>query len=170
MVQFEICAGTGQWARFTEFLIRHRQRIIPNYQLAHALADVKNYILHGRGAILKDGNDQVIGIGSFVLGLQDQGFRRKEIAVLGNCYFEEHYQGNRTFVRGLQVLAQQIGEASGDVNEVRIPTAAGNTYTNRLYEKITKRLHTYESDQGYGSFHVYAMSFDQFVRFCSQYR
>lgn len=170
MVAIEICGSTGQWSRFTEFLLKHRQRIIPNYQLRHALIDVKNYIQHGRGAILKDATNQVIGIGSFVLGLQDQGFRHKDIAVLGNCYFEDPYRGNRTFVRGLQVLAEQIGDASGDVKEVRIPTAAGNAYTNRLYQKIAERTDTFESAEGYGTFHTYAMSYDRFVRFCSRFR
>src|SRR4051794_30218432 len=111
MVEIEKCSGTGQWSRFTEFYVEHRQRIIQHYKVRDALTDVKNYMKQGRGAILKDSADQVVGIGSFVLGLAEFGFEHKAIAVLGNCYFVESYQSNRTFIRGLQVLADQIGEA-----------------------------------------------------------
>lgn len=168
MVQFEICSGTGPWARFTTFYVEHRTRIIPAYKVSRALTDVKNYIKHGRGAILKDEADRVVGIGCFVLGLQEQGFDHKEIAVLGNCYFEERFRSNRTFVRGLQVLAQQIGEASADVKEVRIPAEAGNAYTNRMYQKMAERTHSFETE--YGTFHTYAMPFERFVGFSSRFR
>ncbi|MBP1991934.1 hypothetical protein [Paenibacillus eucommiae] len=168
MVRFEICINTGQWCRFTEFYVEHRQRIIPDYKVIHALVDVKNYMRRGRGAILTDEADQVVGMGSFVLGLADQGFEHKEIAVLGNCYFTDQYQNNRTFVRGLQVLAEQIGEAGNNVKEVRIPTAADNAYTNHLYQKFSKRIHTFPTL--YGQFHVYSTTYDQFVSFCRRFR
>ncbi|WP_165972169.1 hypothetical protein [Paenibacillus piri] len=45
--------------------------------------------------------DEVVGIGSFVLGLAEDWYEHKEIAVLGNSCFTEEYQNNRTFVRGL---------------------------------------------------------------------
>jgi len=168
MVQFEICDNIEKWSRFTHFYVKHRQRIVENYKVAHALVDVKNYMTHGRGAILMDAEDQVIGVGSFVLGLAEEGFEQKEIAVLGNCYFVENCRSNRTFIRGLQVIAQQIRELSTAANEVRIPTVADNDYTNRLYAKFADRLFSYDSV--YGLHHVYSTSYDQFVQFCSRFR
>ncbi|WP_028609131.1 hypothetical protein [Paenibacillus harenae] len=168
MVKFEICENNGQWSRFTEFYMEHRQRIIPGYQVTHALTDVKNCIRNGSAAILTDELDEVIGMGSFVLGLEKHGFNNKEIAVLGNCYFADKYRSNRTFIRGLQVLAAKIGELSGDVKEVRIPTSADNHYTNGLYRKISDRIETI--DTLYGPFHVYSTPYDAFAGFCGRFR
>ncbi|WP_409345398.1 hypothetical protein [Paenibacillus sp. MBLB4367] len=168
MVQFEICSNTGQWGRFTDFYLEHRTRIIPGYRVSYALTDVKNYMKQGRGAILLDDANQAIGIGCFVLGLEQNGFTDKEIAVLGNCYFKEAYQNNRTFVRGLQVLADQIQDANPDVREVRIPTSADNAYTNRLYQKLATKLHSLETR--YGTFHVYSTPFREYVDFCNRFR
>lgn len=168
MVQFEICSSTKQWSRFTDFYIEHRSRIIPGYQVSHALTDVQRYMKHGRGAILLDGNDQVIGNGCFVLGLPEDRFTNKEIAVLGNCYFKEEYRNNRTFVRGLQVLAEQIHDANPDVREVRIPSSADDAYTNRLYRKLATRHHSLNSR--YGMFHVYSTSFAEFAEYCNRFR
>ncbi|MFC6230683.1 hypothetical protein ACFQI7_22930 [Paenibacillus allorhizosphaerae] len=122
----------------------------------------------GRGAILLDGKSRVIGIGCFVLGLEANRFMNKEIAVLGNCYFVEEYRNNRTFVRGLQVLADQIRDANRDVQEVRIPTAADNAYTNRLYRKLATKHHSIESS--YGTINVYSTPFTAFAGFCSRFR
>ncbi|TMV52289.1 hypothetical protein FE783_04935 [Paenibacillus mesophilus] len=168
MVQFEICSKTGQWSRFTDFYVEHRTRIIPGYKVSHVLTDVQNYMKQGRGAILVDGLNQVIGIGCFVLGLKEEGFKNKEIAVLGNCYFKEEYQNNRTFIRGLQVLADQIWDANRDVKEVRIPTSASNVYTNRLYGKIAAKRYSY--DTGYGTFHVYSTPYSEFADYCDRFR
>ncbi|MNI28526.1 hypothetical protein D3C73_823050 [compost metagenome] len=168
MVKFEICADNGQWSRFTDFYVTHRQRIIPGYKVSHALLDIKNGMRNGRGAILMDESDQVIGIGSFVLGLENKGFNHKEIAVLGNSYFVDKHQGNRTFIRGLQVLAEQIGDMNGDVKEVRIPTIADNAYTNGLYRKIADKVDTVDTQ--YGSLHVYSTTYDAFISFCNRFR
>ncbi|MCD9025284.1 hypothetical protein [Cohnella silvisoli] len=170
MVRFEICRNTGHWSAFTEFYVEHRHRIIPDYKISHALVDVKNVMKHGRGAILRDRTNHIVGIGSFVLGMEEHGFEYKHIAVLGNCYFTDDYRNNRTFIRGLQVLAEQIGNAASDVTEVRIPTAADNSYTNRIYQKIANKFHTFESGHGYGLFHVYSTSYDRFVEFCNRFR
>ncbi|WP_372632300.1 hypothetical protein [Cohnella sp.] len=167
MVKFEICSGKPEWSRFTDFYLEHRERIIPGYPVINALMDVKSYALHGRGAILTDDAGQVIGIGGFVLGLSEEKYSHKEIAVLANAYFLEEFQGNRTFVRGLQVLAEQIRDAGPEVKEVRLPTAAGNAYTNRLYGKIAKRFRSY--DTPYGPFHEYSTSYDSFVSFCGRF-
>jgi len=168
MVLFEICSNTRQWSRFTDFYIEHRTQIISDYQLSHALTDVRNYMMHGRGAILKDGRDLVIGIGSFVLGTEENRFQDKEIATLGNCYFTEDYRNNRTFLRGLQVLADQIQDANRDVRVVRIPTAADNDYTNRLYQKLATRQ--YSLDTCYGTYHVYSTPFSEFASYCNRFR
>jgi hypothetical protein len=168
MVQIEICSNNGQWGRFTEFYVEHRTRIIPGYRVNHALTDVQNYVKHGRGAILLDSGHQVIGIGCFVLGLEENRFTNKEIAVLGNCYFKEEYQNNRTFIRGLQVLADQIQDANKDVQEVRIPTSADNAYTNRLYQKLAAKHHSVETR--YGLFHVYSTPYSEYAAFCNRFR
>ncbi|MFD0696329.1 hypothetical protein ACFQZT_19875 [Paenibacillus sp. GCM10027628] len=168
MIQFEICTDTRQWSRFTDFYIEHRARIIPHYPVNLALRDVKNYMLQGRAAIIVNERDEVIGIGSFVLGLAEDGFQQKEIAVLGNSCFKEEYQNNRTFIRGLQVLAAQILEVNPDVQEVRIPTQADNAYTNRLYQKLASKHYSYESD--YGKIHVYSIPFGEYIEFCNRYR
>lgn len=167
MVNIEICAGVSHWSRFTDFYLRHRERIIPEYKVRSALQDVRNYIRHGRGAILTDESEEVVGIGCFVLGLEDRGFSNKEIAVLGNSFFVEKYRNNRTFVRGLQVLAEQIKDAAPDVKEVRIPTAADNPYTNGLYGKFAERVLT--SDTPYGLFNVYSTSYEAFAGFCGRF-
>ncbi|QMV44072.1 hypothetical protein [Cohnella cholangitidis] len=168
MVQIELCETNGQWSRFTDFYVTHRQRIIPGYPVSNALVDIKNYIRNGRGAILMEETNQVIGIGSFVLGLEDQGFKHKEIAVLGNSYFVDKYQSNRTFIRGLQVLADQIGDMNEDVKEVRIPTSADNAYTNGLYRKIADKVETVESR--YGTINTYSTTYEDFVSFCKRFR
>lgn len=167
MVNFEICAGNPDWSRFTDFYLEHRGRIIPGYPVIDALRDVKNYALHGRGAILTDAAGRVVGVGGFVLGLPENKFSNKEIAVLANTYFLEEYQGNRTFIRGLQVLAVQIRDAGPEVKEVQLPTAANNAYTNRLYGKIAERIETRETP--YGPIHVYATSFEAFAGYCARF-
>jgi len=167
MVKFEICETNDQWSKYTAFYITNRQRIIPGYKVSDALLDVKNCIRNGRGAILTDESAEVIGIGSFVLGLENQRFEPKDIAVLGNSFFEERHQSNRTFIRGLQVLAEQIGEMNGDVKEVRIPTAAGNAYTNGLYRKIAGKVDTVDTQ--YGPFHVYSTTYEAFADFCNRF-
>lgn len=168
MVQFEICTNTGQWSRFTDFYVEHRTRIIPGYKVSHVLTDVQQYAKYGRGAILLDGANQVIGIGCFVLGLKEEGFKSKNIAVLGNCYFKEEYQNNRTFIRGLQVLADQIQDANRDVQEVRIPTSADNDYTNRLYSKLATKQYSFNTQ--YGPFHVYSTPYTEFAGYCNRFR
>ncbi len=168
MIRIEVCSNTREWSRFTDFYIEQRTRIIPNYRVSLALRDVRNCMKQGRGAIITNENDQVVGIGSFVLGLAEEGFVNKEIAVLGNSCFIEEYQNNRTFVRGLQKLAEQIQEANPDVREVRIPTAADNGYTNRLYGKLADKQSTYESE--YGTVHIYSTSYQTFAAFCNRYR
>jgi hypothetical protein len=167
MVRFEICAGNPEWSRFTDFYLEHRERIIPRYPVIAALQDVKHYVLHGRGAILTDETGRTVGIGGFVLGLPETKFGQKEIAVLANAYFLEEYQGNRTFLRGLQVLAEQIRDAGPDVKEVRLPTAASNAYTNRLYGKIADRIRTQETP--YGPINVYSTSYEAFADFCARF-
>lgn len=168
MVQFEICSNTGQWSRFTDFYVEHRASIIPGYTVSHSLTDVQHYVKQGRGAILVDGANQVVGIGCFVLGLKEDGYKNKAIAVLGNCYFKEEYHNNRTFIRGLQVLADQIRDANRDVQEVRIPTSAENGYTNRLYGKFATKQYSY--DTSYGAFHVYSTPYTEFAGFCNRFR
>ncbi|MBD2868700.1 hypothetical protein [Paenibacillus arenilitoris] len=168
MVKFEICESTGYWCKYTAFYVEHRQRIIPGYQVKHALADVKHCMRNGSAAILTNEQNQVIGIGGFVLGLEKDGFNNKNIAVLGNSYFAEEYRSNRTFIRGLQVLAEKIGELNGDVREVRIPTSAGNAYTNGLYRKFAEMTDTAETP--YGPFHIYSVGYDAFASFCGRFR
>lgn len=168
MVRIEICSNTRQWSRFTDFYIEQRTQIIPQYRVSLALRDVRNYMRQGRGAIITNEKDEVVGIGSFVLGLAEDEFRNKEIAVLGNSCFLEEYRNNRTFVRGLQVLAEQIQDANPDVLEVRIPTTAGNAYANRLYQKLATLHQTYDSD--YGKVHVYSTPFREYKAFCDRYR
>jgi len=168
MAKFEICSGRPDWAKFTDFYLEHRERIIPGYPVISALADVKNYALHGRGAILTDAAGRTVGIGGFVLGLSEHRFDRKDIAVLANAYFLEEYRGNRTFVRGLQALSEQIRDAGPKVKEIRLPTAANNAYTNRLYGKIASRIHSY--DTPYGPFHVYSTTYDAFAGYCGRFR
>ncbi len=168
MVQFTICTDNAGWSRFTDFYLTHRDRIIPGYPVIKALIDVKHNALHGRGAILTDPAGRVIGIGGFVLGLSEDKFSHKEIAVLTNSYFLDEYQGNRTFMRGLQVLAEQMREAEPNVQEVRIPTAANNAYTNRLYGKIADRIQV--QDTPYGPINVYATSYEAFAGYCSRFQ
>ncbi|PYI56335.1 hypothetical protein [Paenibacillus flagellatus] len=167
MIRFEVCTTTAQWGRFTDFYIRHRTRIIPFYRVGLAVKDVRDYMTEGRAALILNENDWVVGIGSFVLGLQEDGYKDKNIAVLGNSFFVEEYRNNRTFVRGLQKLAEQIEDANPHVREVRIPTAADNDYTNRLYRKMAAKLHTYDSS--YGKVNVYATSFREYKQFCSRF-
>ncbi|MBO9610831.1 MAG: hypothetical protein J7639_33075 [Paenibacillaceae bacterium] len=168
MVQIEICRSNGQWSRFTAFYTANRTRIIPNYRVDLAVRDVKNYMKQGRGAILVNEAGEVIGNGCFTLGQQEDGFGDPSIAVLGNSYFEEEYRQTKTFVRGLQVLAEQIADANPDVREVRIPAQAENDYTNRLYRKLAEKHHSYESD--YGTCHVYSTPFREFAAFCDRFR
>jgi hypothetical protein len=123
---------------------------------------------HGRAAILVNEREEVIGIGGFVLGLAEEGYEHKQIAVLGNSCFREEYRNTRTFIRGLQVLAEQIQDANPDVQEVRIPTAADNAYTNRLYRKLATLHHSCES--AYGQVHIYSTPFRDFSGFCNRYR
>ncbi|MDF2724371.1 MAG: hypothetical protein K0Q59_4046 [Paenibacillus sp.] len=167
MISIVICSNTLQWSRFTDFYIRNRTDIIPNYPAALAARDVRDYIREGRGAILTNDRDEVVGIGSFVLGLADHDFQDKEIAVLGNSCFLEEYRSGRTFIRGLQVLAEQIIDANPDVREVRIPTAAANAYTNRLYRRFADKQGAYETE--YGTTHVYSTPFSRFADFCNRY-
>lgn len=167
-MQIEICRGNVEWSRFTAFYIAHRTRIIPGYRVDLAVRDVKNYMKQGRGAILLNEAGEVIGNGCFTLGLQEDGFQDPSIAVLGNTYFAEKYRQTKTFVRGLQVLAEQIAEANPDVREVRIPAQADNDYTNRLYRKLAERRQSYET--AYGTVHVYAASFRDFAAFCDRFR
>ncbi|MBB6634839.1 hypothetical protein [Cohnella thailandensis] len=168
MVTFEICSSIGQWSRFSEFYLEHRNGIIPGYQVKHALTDIKNVMRKGRAAILVNGKNEVIGIGGFTLGMEENGFENKEIAVLINSYFKEEYRGNRTFIRGLQVLAEQIKDASSEAVEVRLPTFAHNGYTNRLYGKFAGRIET--KNTPYGEFHIYSASFEAFSQFCSRFK
>lgn len=168
MIRFEVCSTTSQWSRFTDFYIQHRTRIIPYYRVSLAVRDVTNYMNQGRAALILNETDEVVGIGSFVLGLADDEYKDKHIAVLGNSCFIEEYQNNRTFIRGLQKLAEQIEDANPHVLEVRIPTPADNTYTNRLYRKLTDNLHSFDSN--YGKVNVYSMSFREFADFCNRYR
>lgn len=168
MIRFEVCSNTGQWSRFTDFYIRHRTGIIPYYRVSLAVLDVVNYMKQGRAALILNETDQVVGIGSFVLGLAEDGFADQDIAVLGNSCFVEAYRNNRTFVRGLQKLAEEIEDANPQVREVRIPTPADNVYNNRLYSKLTDSPHTYDSR--YGKVNVYTMSFREFTDFCRRFR
>jgi hypothetical protein len=168
MVKFHICSGNKGWSRYTDFYLMHRDRIIPGYPVINTLMDVKNNALHGRAAILTDPAGQVVGIGGFVLGLSENKFSNKNIAVLTNSYFLDAYQGNRTFVRGLQVLAEQMKDAAPNVTEVRLPTAANNAYTNRLYGKIADRIHV--QDTPFGVFNVYSTSYEAFAGYCSRFQ
>ncbi|RKN74911.1 hypothetical protein [Paenibacillus ginsengarvi] len=122
----------------------------------------------GRAALIRNEADLVVGIGCFVLGLQEDDFKDKAIAVLGNSCFIEEYRNNRTFLRGLQKLAVEIEDANPHVREVRIPTSADNDYTNRLYRKLTNKMHTYDSN--YGKVNVYSMPFEEYKDFCSRFR
>ncbi|MDQ6423538.1 hypothetical protein RB620_29430 [Paenibacillus sp. LHD-117] len=167
-MKIKICENNADWSRFTEFYITNRRDIIPGYTVSSALLDVKHYIRHGRGAILMDWPDEMIGIGSFVLGLEERKFDRKDIAVLGNCYFVERHRSTRTFIRGLQVLAEQIDASSDGVEEVRIPALAGNRYTNKLYSKIADKIET--RDTAYGTVHMYSTSFPAFAAYCGRFR
>lgn len=167
MVDFTICESTRQWCRYTEFYVEHRRSMIEGYLVKDALTDVKNCMRHGRAAILTDESGETIGIGSFVLGVESEKFADQHIAVLGNSFFLEKYRNNRTFVRGLQVLAEQIRETNGDAKEVRIPTASGNAYTNGLYRKIARKTDT--MDTRYGTFHVYSVPYDEFASFCDRF-
>ncbi|WP_240418110.1 hypothetical protein [Paenibacillus periandrae] len=167
MFRFEICDNNRQWSRFTDFYISHRASIIPHYPVILVLRDIKNYVKHGRTAIILNECDEVVGIGSFVLGLAEADFQHKEIAVLGNSFFVEEFRSTRMFIRGLQVLAAQIRDANPDVKEVRIPTSAENPYTNRLYQKLAVKLHSYES--AYGQIHIYSTSFHEYEQFCNRF-
>lgn len=166
-MKIKICENNADWSRFTEFYIANRRDIIPGYSVSSALLDVKHYIRNGGGAILLEETDEIIGIGSFVLGLEERKFERKDIAVLGNCYFVERHRRTRTFIRGLQVLAEQIGAPGGDVEEVRIPAMAGNRYTNKLYSKIADKIETRET--AYGPVHMYSTSFPAFAAYCGRF-
>lgn len=168
LVSIAICSNTLEWSRFTDFYIRNRTDIVPNYPIALAARDVRNYMREGRGAILTSERDEVVGIGSFVLGLADHDFQDKEIAVLGNSCFLEEYRSSRTFIRGLQVLAEQIVDANPGVREVRIPTAAANEYTNRLYRKFADKHGAYETE--YGTTLVYSTPYSRFADFCNRYK
>ncbi|MCR8635357.1 hypothetical protein [Paenibacillus radicis (ex Xue et al. 2023)] len=167
MIRFEICTSTRQWSRFTDFYIERRASIVTDYPVSLVLRDVKNYMQQGRAAIIVNERDKVVGIGSFVLGLAEAGYEHKEIAVLGNSCFSEEIQNNRTFIRGLQVLAEQILEANPVVQEVRIPTSADNVYTNRLYQKLATKHHSFET--GYGIFNVYSTPFREYAELCNRY-
>lgn len=168
MVQFTLCQSNEHWSRYTAFYLAHRQQVISNYQVKHVLLDVIHCIKHGRAALLTDDDGRMIGIGGFVLGLEHQNFARKDIAVLNNCCFAASHQGNRTFVRGLQVLAEQIADMRPDVSEVRIPTMAANAYTNGLYRKFAELLETRNTE--YGPVHTYATKFERYARFCNRFR
>jgi hypothetical protein len=168
VIRFDVCSTTRQWSQFTEFYIQHRTQIIPYYRVILAVRDVRNYMMQGRAALILNEADLAVGIGCFVLGLQQDAFKDKDIAVLGNSYLTQEYQNNRTFVRGLQKLAEQIEDANPNVREVRIPTSAENDYTNRLYQKLTDKLHSYDSN--YGKVNVYSMSFREFKEFCDRFR
>jgi hypothetical protein len=168
VVSIVICSNTLQWSRFTDFYIRNRTDIIPNYPVTLAARDVRNYMREGRGAILTNDKDEVVGIGSFVLGLAEHDFKDKNIAVLGNSCFLADYRSSRTFIRGLQVLAEQIIDANPGVREVRIPTAAANEYTNRLYRKFADPHGAYETE--YGMTHVYSTPYSRFADFCNRYK
>lgn len=167
MIRIDICTNTRLWSRFTDFYLVHRERIIPGYPVQLVVRDVNSYMKMGRGAIIVNEWDEVIGIGSFVLGLMEDGYEQKEIAVLGNSCFTEDYQTKRTFIRGLQVLAEQIEEANPDVREVRIPTPADNAYTNQLYGKLATLHHSYESS--YGQVNVYSTPFREYADFCRRF-
>ncbi|TDF96282.1 hypothetical protein E1757_18010 [Paenibacillus piri] len=65
-------------------------------------------------------------------------------------------------------MAEQIQDANPDVQEVRIPTPAGNAYTNRLYQKLATKHHSYKSE--YGEVHVYSTPFREYAEFCNRYR
>lgn len=168
MIRFEVCSTTREWSRFTDFYIRHRTQILPYYRVSLAVKDVRDYMQQGRAALLLNEADSVVGVGGFVLGLQQDGFKDKDIAVLGNSCFTEQYRNNRTFVRGLQKLAEQIEDANPRVREVQIPTPEDNDYTNRLYSKLTNKLHTHDSY--YGKVNVYTMPFNAYKEFCARYR
>jgi len=168
MIRFEVCSTVRQWSRFTDFYIQHRTRIIPYYRVSLALKDVRNYMKQGRAALILNETDQVVGNGCFVLGLEEDGFNDKDIAVLGNSCFIEEYQHNRTFIRGLQKLVEEIEDANPNVKEVRIPTSADNAYTNRLYQKLTTKCQSQKSE--YGTVNVYSMSFRELADFCSRFR
>ncbi|MCR8636217.1 hypothetical protein [Paenibacillus radicis (ex Xue et al. 2023)] len=168
MFRIELCSNTRQWSRFTDFYIEHRASIIPRYPVSLVLRDVINYMKQGRGAIIVNERDEVVGIGSFVLGLAEDEFQQKDIAVLGNSCFKVEYRNTRMFIRGLQVLAEQIRDANPDVKEVRIPTSAENAYTNRLYQKFAVKLHSYES--GYGKITIYSTSVHDYEQFCDRFR
>ncbi|TDF97044.1 hypothetical protein [Paenibacillus piri] len=167
MFRFELCSTTRLWSRFTDFYIEHRASIIPGYPLSFVLRDVVNYMNEGRGAIIVNERDVVVGIGSFVLGLPEANFQQKDIAVLGNSCFAEEYRNTRMFIRGLQELAAQIRDANPDVKEVRIPTVAENAYTNRLYQKFTAKHHSFKS--GPCKFNVYSTSFHDYEQFCNRF-
>jgi hypothetical protein len=167
-MKIKICENNTDWSRYTEFYSMNRHDIIAGYTVNNAMIDVKHFIRHGRGAILLEEPDEIIGIGSFVLGLEDRKFDCKEIAVLGNCYFVERHRSTRTFIRGLQVLAEQIGASSDGVQEVRIPALAENRYTNKLYSKIADKIET--RDTAYGPVNMYATSFPAFVAYCDRFR
>ncbi|MFD0677002.1 MULTISPECIES: hypothetical protein [unclassified Paenibacillus] len=167
MFRIELCSNTQQWSRFTDFYIEHRGSIIPNYPVILVLRDVINYMKNGRAAIIVNERDEMAGIGSFVLGLAEDEYKQKDIAVLGNSCFAEEYRNTRMFIRGLQVLAVQIRDANPDVKEVRIPTSAQNAYTNRLYQKLATKHHSYKS--GYGEIHVYSTSFHEYEQFCNRF-
>jgi len=168
MVQFTLCQSNEDWSRYTAFYLAHRQQVIPNYQVKHVLLDVIHCIKHGRAALLTAEGGRAIGIGGFVLGLERQRFEHKEIAVLNNCCFVASHRGNRTFIRGLQVLAEQIADMQPDVSEVRIPAMAANAYTNGLYQKFAELLETTDSE--YGPVHTYTTTFEHYKSFCNRFR
>ncbi|WP_144852778.1 hypothetical protein [Paenibacillus cremeus] len=168
MIRFIVCANTRHWSRFTDFYVEHRASVVPNYPVSLALFDVKNYMKQGRAAIIVNEQDEVVGIGSFVLGLAEEGYQHKEIAVLGNSYFKEEYRNTRMFIRGLQVLAEQIQNANPQVQEVRIPTSAVNAYTNRLYQKMARKL--YSMDSNFGTINIYTTPIHTYIGFCNRFR
>jgi hypothetical protein len=169
-MRIQICENNIHWSKYTDFYLKKRNEIIRNYPVGKALVDVKHSIRNGRGAILLDGSDgdEVIGIGSFVLGLEEERFERKEIAVLGNCYFADSYRNTRAFIRGLQTIADQIAATGREVSEVRIPTMSDNGYTNKLYAKIADKIEAKES--AFGRIHVYSTSFQAFKDYCDRFR
>lgn len=169
-MRIQICENNSHWSRYTDFYLVNRHAIIRNYPVNKVLIDVKHCIRNGKGAILLGGQDkdEVIGIGSFVLGLEEERFESKEIAVLGNCFFTERHRNTRAFIRGLQTIADQIEATGREVSEMRIPTMADNIYTNKLYAKIADKIE--EKESAFGRIHVYSTSFRAFKNYCDRFR
>ncbi len=134
---YRMCESDEDYARYTQFYIRHYQNFSKSYTLTDALLHILGTVSESRIMLILSESEQVIGWGQY--RFLDQAELDNSLGAtvfIDSVIVDSSNRSNRLFVRGFRQLLQFIEQDNPNVQHITFNALANNDYLNRLYAKF----------------------------------